>query len=503
MYHSNGKYLTPGLHTAALYAQGGALGCGRFSIGRDWSELFRLPTGAQIAARPGDERSPYVIAWLSTEGAKFDAYSVDFKSDHIPYGTYSSLFNGYLDLSSLKEQYTSVESDGGINLYGGLQQGDEGKGSKSILSFWDISCTDAAGNQTIIRPKQTYAMEQTDDLAFTGEGEGAHTLLPYEWQAGRWYRMLLRCGTSEATGNTTVEQWFQDLTTDEWTHMCTYDTGVKNSGFRGNVAIFSENFLKQYAGGVRSLEFTNVRIHTSEGWKDVTSTGYIRSRVDKTGVLADIYGSWEAGADDSTFYMISTGVPGWGRTENTGKLAVQNRESGDPLNGKPLKKTIRFDDVASGAYYYDAVQWAVDKGVTSGTSKTTFSPNATCTQAQILTFLWNAKGSPKPAGAVNGSAYYAAAVQWAKEQGLIDGTFSANALCTRAMAVTYLWKLAGSPQAGSSGFTDVAASAPYAQAVAWAVSEGITSGTGKDTFSPDRTCPRGQIVTFLYHALAK
>ncbi len=502
VYHSNEEYLTPGLHTVAIYTGDTLMASGHFGIGRDWSEIFKFPSEEQIAARPADGRSPYVVSWLSTDGAKFDAYCVDFKSDYIPYGTYSSLFNGYLDFSSLEDQYVSVDNGGYISLYGGLQQGAEGKASNSILSFWDIYCTDAAGNTTVIRPKQVYSLDGTGDASFTGEGDGAHSLPPYEWQAGRWYRMLLRCGTSETTGNTTVEQWFQDLTTDEWTHMCTYDIGVKNSCFKGNMAIFSENFLKQYAGGVRSLEFTNVRIHTSEGWRDVVSnTGGIYLHT--TGAHTDAYGSWEAGADENTFYYISTGVPGWGRTENTGKLAVQNRESGDPLNGKPLKKTIRFDDVASGAYYYDAVQWAVDKGVTSGTSKTTFSPNATCTQAQILTLLWNAKGSPKPAGAVDGSAYYAAAVQWAKEQGLIDGTFSANALCTRAMAVTYLWKLAGSPQAGSSGFTDVAASAPYAQAVAWAVSEGITSGTGKDTFSPDRTCPRGQIVTFLYHALAK
>ncbi len=505
VYHSNEEYLTPGLHTVAIYTGDTLMASGHFGIGRDWSEIFKFPSEAQIAARPADKRSPYLSTWLSTDGAKFDAYCVDFKSDHIPYGTYSAVFNGYLDFSSLEDQYVSVDNGGHISLYGGVQQGAEGKESNSILTVWDIYCTDKNGNQTIIHPERTYTAEKTDIDKLIGgaEGEGSQTLLPYNWQAGRWYRMLLRCGTSETTGNTTVEQWFQDLTTDEWTHICTYDIGVKNSCFRGNVAIFSENFLKQYAGGVRSLEFTNVRIHTSEGWKDVTSTGYIKSRVDETGVLADIYGSWEAGADDSTFYMISTGVPGWGRTENTGKLTVQNRESGDPLNGKPLKKTIRFDDVASGAYYYDAVQWAVDKGVTSGTSKTTFSPNATCTQAQILTLLWNAKGSPKPAGAVDGSAYYAAAVQWAKERGLIDGTFSANTLCTRAMAVTYLWKLAGSPQTGGSGFTDVAASAPCAQAVAWAVSEGITSGTGRDTFSPDRTCSRGQIVTFLYHALAK
>ena len=339
VYHSNEEYLTPGLHTVAIYTGDTLMASGHFGIGRDWSEIFKFPSEAQIAARPADKRSPYLSTWLSTDGAKFDAYCVDFKSDHIPYGTYSAVFNGYLDFSSLEDQYVSVDNGGHISLYGGVQQGAEGKESNSILTVWDIYCTDKNGNQTIIHPERTYTAEKTDIDKLIGgaEGEGSQTLLPYNWQAGRWYRMLLRCGASETTDNTTVEQWFQDLTTGDWTHMCTYDIGVKNSCFKGSMAVFSENFLKQYAGGVRSLEFTNVRIHTSEGWKDVTSTGYIKSRVDETGVLADIYGSWEAGADDSTFYMISTGVPGWGRTENTGKLTVQNRESGDPLNGKPLK----------------------------------------------------------------------------------------------------------------------------------------------------------------------
>lgn len=335
IYHSNEKYLTPGLHTAALYAGDALLASGRFSIGRDWPEIFKFPSEEQIAARPADKRSPYLSTWLSVgSDVRYDAYCVDFKSDHIPYGTYSCMFNGFMDYSSLSDRYVSVDNNEIISLYGGLQQGAEGRPSNFILSFWDIYCTDKAGKVTIIRPERIYPAEKTDNDSFGNEGEGAHTQLPYEWKAGRWYRMLLRCGTNGKTGNTTVEQWFQDLTTGDWTHTCTYDIGVKNSCFKGNTAIFSENYLKQYAGGVRSLEFTNVRIHTSEGWRDVTSTNYIKSRVDKTDALADIYyGSWEAGADDSTFYMISTGVLGWGRTENTGKLTVQNRESGAPLTG--------------------------------------------------------------------------------------------------------------------------------------------------------------------------
>ena len=170
---------------------------------------------------------------------------------------------------------------------------------------------------------------------------------------------------------------------------------------------------------------------------------------------------------------------------------------------KPIEPTKpSFTDVKTGDYFADPVLWAVEKKITAGTSATTFSPNATCTQSQILSFLWRAKGEPKPTGTVSGTQYYATAAQWAKEQGLTDN-FSAEADCTRAMVVTYLWKLAGSPNAGTSDFTDVPANADYAQAVAWAVEQGITSGTGNGQFSPNSICSRGQIVTFLYRAFAK
>lgn len=161
-----------------------------------------------------------------------------------------------------------------------------------------------------------------------------------------------------------------------------------------------------------------------------------------------------------------------------------------------------FTDVNLDDWFYEPVQWAVAEKITAGTSATAFSPNAACTQGQILTFLWRAKGEPKPTGTVSGAQYYAAAAQWAKEQGLTDD-FSAEADCTRAMVVTYLWKLAGSPKTGASNFSDVPAGADYAQAVAWAVEQGVTAGTSDAAFSPQSACTRAQIVTFLYRGLEK
>ena len=171
---------------------------------------------------------------------------------------------------------------------------------------------------------------------------------------------------------------------------------------------------------------------------------------------------------------------------------------------------LPFVDVPASAYYYDAVAWAVENGVTGGTTATTFSPNNACTRAQMVTFLWRAAGEPEPESTVNPftdvstSAYYYEAVLWAVERGITNGTsattFSPDATVTRGQTVTFLWRNAGSPAVSGSGFADVAADAYYATAVAWAANEGITSGTSATAFSPSNACTRAQIVTFLYRA---
>lgn len=173
--------------------------------------------------------------------------------------------------------------------------------------------------------------------------------------------------------------------------------------------------------------------------------------------------------------------------------------------------TPAFTDVPANAYYADAVAWAVANGITTGTDENTFSPNASCTRAQVVTFLWRAMGSPEPRSAgtfndVDASSYYAKAVRWALENGITSGTsattFDPNAVCTRAQVVTFLMRALDGRSYGSAGFADVAASSYYADAVAWAVANGITDGTSATTFSPDTQCNRAQIVTFLYRAVA-
>lgn len=173
-------------------------------------------------------------------------------------------------------------------------------------------------------------------------------------------------------------------------------------------------------------------------------------------------------------------------------------------------ETLDFADVSTDAYYYEAVKWAAKKGITGGTGDGTFNPNGSCTRAHIVTFLWRAAGSPEPKSTVSfadvpAGSYYAKAVAWAVENGITlgtgDGTFSPNATCTRAQSVTFLYRALGTAPTTVNGFTDVTADAFYADAVAWAVESGVTNGTTDSTFSPNNGCTRAQIVTFLYRTM--
>ena len=195
-------------------------------------------------------------------------------------------------------------------------------------------------------------------------------------------------------------------------------------------------------------------------------------------------------------------------TMPAGKVTVEagfRADAAEPVNP--------FVDVSGGSYYEDAVLWAVREGITSGTTATTFSPGASCTRAQMVTFLWRAAGSPKASGSnpfrdVSADTYYYDAVLWAVENGITSGisadAFAPDAMVTRAQTVTFLYRAAGSPAAASgSRFSDVRSDAYYADAVFWAVEKGITSGTAAAAFSPDADCTRAQIVTFLYRQYSR
>ena len=196
----------------------------------------------------------------------------------------------------------------------------------------------------------------------------------------------------------------------------------------------------------------------------------------------------------------STGSPGTGTTKQEQPVVVAPQ----PLT--------QFGDVAAGAYYEDAVAWAVGQKITTGVSSTKFDPLAACNRGQLVTFLWRASGSPEPSAAapfadVGEGTYYAKAVAWAYENGIttgaVGGGFNPTDTVTRAQVVMMLYRLAGSPAADGSAFTDVPAEKYYASAVAWAVQNEITTGVSASRFDPNADCDRAQIVTFLFRDLGK
>jgi len=204
-----------------------------------------------------------------------------------------------------------------------------------------------------------------------------------------------------------------------------------------------------------------------------------------------------------------------------GTLTVKKSGNGGGSGGsattepeEPVVPTNPFKDVDEKDYFYNAVMWAVANGVTSGTSADTFSPDATCTRAQTVTFLWNAAGKPEPKSTtcpftdVAPTAYYYKAVLWAVEEGITSGTsattFGPEQIVTRGQNVTFLWKFADKPAVeDDSKFADVSEANYYHDAVVWAAEEGITSGTSATTFGPENPCTRAQIVTFLYRHMVE
>ncbi|WP_312636269.1 S-layer homology domain-containing protein [Oscillibacter sp.] len=246
-----------------------------------------------------------------------------------------------------------------------------------------------------------------------------------------------------------------------------------------------------------SLSVGGQAVHSFDGSLTITLTVANLSKISNPYVLHIL-------ADGTKQYLKPT-VSGNSLTVS----GVRNLSVFAVIPGSEVPAEIAFTDVASSAYYADAVRWAVAKGVTSGTNATTFSPNAACTRAQAVTFLWRAAGSPEPASTVNpfadvdSGAYYFKAVLWALEKGITGGTsataFNPNGAVTRAQIVTFQYRAAGSPAVTTANsFGDVPSGAYYANAILWAVEKAVTNGTTAATFSPNTNCTRGQIVTFLY-----
>lgn len=270
---------------------------------RDWGSIMNLPSDQEIAEfnKTSVNRSPYLTGWLDIDSeTRFLEYSIDFKADYIPGGTYFSCANMRMDLSALERKYDEVHMDSWLSFYAGIQMREPGGSGNSIMSFWDIYGKDKDGGDITIQAKLVYP-ENTKANVFNHEGNGVNYQKEYAWQEGCWYRMLLQCVCSEENGHTLVQQWICNLETGEWTKMCCYDTGVAGSCFKGHTAVFLENYLPKYAGDIRTIEYKNIRI------RPLGSTEWVP--ISRVSMLKENYsGSFCFGADVEQFWMITTGL---------------------------------------------------------------------------------------------------------------------------------------------------------------------------------------------------
>ena len=270
------------------------------------------------------------------------------------------------------------------------------------------------------------------------------------------------------------------------------EVDIVNNGFTG---IHNESFqVNIIPGGVNVPGSTTGGSTTGGSTTGGSTTGGSTTGGSTTG------GSTTGG---STTGGSTTGGGTTGGSGSSGGVAKDN------VTVTPATPTVSFTDVPASAYYYDAVKWAQEKGITGGIGNGLFGPNQPCTRAQIVTFLWRAAGSPEPKAMssfsdVSADSYYAKAVAWAVENGITtgtgDGKFSPDATCTRAQSVTFLFRAIGKLVDSKAEFSDVLTDSYYANAVAWAVENGVTNGIGDGLFGPDNSCTRAQIVTFLYRA---
>ncbi len=336
-------------------------------------------------------------------------------------------------------------------------------------------------------------------------GESCFTAIPDTvGHTGKLGENICRSYRPELTGKECVRMWvdspghYKNIMTPDFNYMaCGYtDNG---NDCRGVQMFFDWHSITSVTTSAGTMHFVDEDAMQKEYLICTTADGLVSYMPLDVNSMTKSGNTYTAKICKDGYAVFTVGDA----ADNNAQVSTPDTKQDSSTAAAPI-----FTDVSDGAYYANAVKWAVERKITAGTTATTFSPDATCTRAQILTFLWRAVGSPKATAAnpfndVSESDYYYNAAVWASEKGMVSGSsFDADTPCTRASTVTYMWKYFDSPEASYSGsFTDVSAASDYAKAVAWALDEGVTSGTSDTTFSPDMICSRGQIVTFLNRAM--
>lgn len=310
IYHCNMVKLGEGMHTLSWYMDGKEVFRDSFILTKDlnWKQITDLPTAQEIKASNNTAalRSPYMAVWLSIPSdVRYTEYTIDFKSDHFPRGSYYSLGNWCMDYSSLESRYESVTTDG-ISGYAGFQNIHNGE-HLGIMSFWDVYCKNASGQIDTIRPTPVYPKNPYKSGEFGGEGTGAQCMSTYNWEENHWYRFHLRCTESTKTGNTVVDFGVYDLETGTYTLICSYDIGFPGSAFKGSIAVFLENYLTEYAGEIRTLEVRRPQYkeESTGKWHTIREGDLYPNG---SAGISSYAGSYDYGMDGDRLWIMTTGV---------------------------------------------------------------------------------------------------------------------------------------------------------------------------------------------------
>ena len=432
---------------------------------------------------------------------------------------------GYSDDSAVSNCYNAGKVAGSGNYYGeiagGSNAGDENGNPSTVSNCYYLDGTgwNAVGNGkgSITNTESKTAAQFADgtvlNLLINGRADSEHpwyetciyleaagkTLPVFKWQhQHQLTHVLAKDPTTSEVGN--IEYWycpvcgkyFADANGD---HEITQAETVipkrqSSGGGSGGSSSYPITVPSKTENGTVTVSPKNASAGSTVTITVKPDSGYVLETISVTDKNGNDLKLTDKSNGKYTFTMPTSKV----------EIKVTFMEDNSVLNF--------FYDVPNDAYYYEAVKWAAENGITGGVGNSLFAPNQPCTRAQIVTFLWRAAGSPAPKSMssftdVPADAFYAKAVAWAVENGITSGTgegkFSPNAICTRAQSVTFLYRTSGSPAvSGSAEFSDVSTTAFYADAVAWAAKKGITTGIGGGLFGSDNDCTRSQIVTFLW-----
>ena len=333
IFYTNMQKIDPGFHRVMFYVNGAPTYCPDFYLIRAWNSLLRYPSDSQIAAVKGKARSPYITYYPNFSGTRgITEYSIDFWIDDLDDDTYFSTMDWDMDTSSLKAKYKNVYNDyntpGGV--YCGFQSWENGK-KGVIMSVWDVFCEDYNGNVTAYRAKELYPEVKEGVHKVSGEGSFQQFIKEYNWKVRHPYRMLMQQSVSQETGNTVLTMWICDLVMNRWEELVSFDLGYYSAYMNTwDLGGFLENYGTQVAGYVRNVSFSNIRgrdYYTGRWVAADSVTFHVNNSIDPLPYM----GSYNFGSDNSTYWIITSGVSGLSSNPADGlTYSVRNRTTESP-----------------------------------------------------------------------------------------------------------------------------------------------------------------------------